>query len=353
MKIKLVLVLILLGFSACGTAKTTDSSDSSVSVLFLGDTHFGESYEIELENRYSMDQFSALFDVADLTIVNLETPLTTLTESPYESEKDYIHWSDPEQATLALQKYGFDAFSLGNNHTLDYGASGLEETLDALGGAGFDFFGAGENEQEASAPFETEAAGLNFAVFGGFEDVSSYEKMDFYAAENSPGVYSITQEATLDSIRRTKEENPDAFVVIFPHWGDNYKMKDSSQEEWAHAFIDAGADLVIGHGAHLFQEVEEYEGKTIVYGLGNFVFNAPGRYQKLDAAPYSATARLVVSGDAMNLHLYPIFSDNLITEYEPRFVMEEEFNELSERADLKGLAVEEDEIGFYFEIPLE
>ncbi len=357
MKLKLHFALLLLGLTACEPAELPKSSDL-VSVLFLGDTHFGESYEIELEDRYSMDQFVGLFKMADLTIANLETPLTTLTDSPYEGEKDYVHWSDPELATAAFEKYGFDAFSLGNNHAMDFGTEGLKETLDALGGSGFEFFGAGQDQEEAAQVFETAVPlpngdSFELAVLGGYESVASYEALDFYATDSQGGVNTITQQSTLDSIRDIKVENPEAFVVVFPHWGDNYKMKDPGQESWAHAFIDAGADLVIGQGAHLFQEVEEYERKTIVYGLGNFVFNAPGRYQKLDAAPYSVAAQLLVSADSKSLRLYPIFSDNLVTDYEPRFVTEEEFEELSEREDLKMLAADEDEIGFYFEIPLE
>ena len=355
MKFKLPFALFLLGLSACGPAESPKSSDATSSVLFLGDTHFGESYHVELDDRYTMDQFSALLDGVDLTIANLETPLTTLTESPYESEKDYVHWSDPELATDAFEKYGFDAFSLGNNHSMDFGEEGLKETLDA--GGAFEFFGAGENLDEASQIFEsavTLPTGSDFelVVLGGFEEVSSYEAMGFYATESEPGVNPLT-ESTLESIRSIKQENPSVFVVVFPHWGSNYKMKNSDQEEWAHAFVDAGADLVLGHGAHLFQEVEMYEGKTIVYGLGNFIFKAQGRYQKLGVDAYSVAARLMVDSDGKVLRLYPLFCDNLVTDYTTRFVSEDEFEDLSEREDLKGLATSEDEIGFYFEIPLE
>ncbi|QQR54824.1 CapA family protein [Candidatus Peregrinibacteria bacterium] len=315
----------------------------------MGDTHFGESYAVDLDDRYAMDQFSDLFETSDLTIANLETPLTSLEESPYEGEKSYVHWSEPEAASEAFRDYGFDVFSLGNNHSMDFAWPGLEETLTVLK-QDFQVFGAGANQAEAAQPFETEL--LNLTVFGGYEDVLSHERIGFYASENTPGVYSITQEASLEAVRSFRAEHPEAFIVVFPHWGENYAMKDSKQETWAHLFIDAGADLILGHGAHLLQEVEIYEGKWIVYGLGNFIFKAPGRYQKLDAAPYSAVARLIQTEDGLSLRLYPILCDNLVTDYRTRFIKEEEFEELSEREDLAELSDGEDHLGFYYELPI-
>lgn len=351
-KFKALLFLAFLSLSGCTTESSGPSAshDVTASVLFLGDTHFGESYEVDLDDRYSMDEFSVFLASADLTVANLETPLTTLEESPYEGEKDYVHWSDPVFAMEAFSNYGFDAFSLGNNHSMDYGWPGLEETLSSLEVGGFSTFGAGDSEASAVLPYEGEL--FDLAVFGGYDEVSSYEKMGFYAGDDTGGVYAITQAQTLDAIRDYRSSHPEALIVAFPHWGKNYAMKDSSEEAWAHSFVDAGADIVIGHGAHLFQEVEEYEGKWIVYGLGNFVFNAPGRYQKLDVEPYSAVARLVEMEGAMSLRLYPIFSDNLITDYQPRFVTEDEFEGLTEREDLESLQSAVDEFGFYFELPM-
>jgi hypothetical protein len=127
-------------------------------------------------------------------------------------------------------------------------------------------------------------------------------------------------------IRRTDGH---AFIVYFPHWGENYKWKTDEQTATAHACIDAGADLVLGHGAHMLQEVELYHGKWIVYSIGNFMFNARGRYAANKVDPFGLPATLVVqpAGAAlsMSLELSPIISDNTLTNYQPRVASPEEF----------------------------
>jgi len=112
----------------------------------------------------------------------------------------------------------------------------------------------------------------------------------------------------------------------------DYCWKSNKQTELAHALIDAGADLVIGHGAHVMQEIELYRRRWVVYGLGNFMFMSPGRYQKKNVEPFSLAARLDVSenkeGFLASLRLYPLFSDNRQTMYQPRVVTEQEFEKV-------------------------
>ena len=86
--------------------------------------------------------------------------------------------------------------------------------------------------------------------------------------------------------------------------------------------------MVIGHGSHMFQEIEKFKGKWIIYSLGNLVFNAPGRYQKKNIHPYSMVAMFDINeqgnNSVINLKLYPILSDNHETNYQPRFVNSKE-----------------------------
>ena len=77
-----LLIAALLLLSVCGAARVQDSTDKDTTILFLGDTHFGESYGKKVENRYAMDAFQALLSASDFTLANLETPLTHLRESP-------------------------------------------------------------------------------------------------------------------------------------------------------------------------------------------------------------------------------------------------------------------------------
>ncbi len=130
--------------------------------------------------------------------------------------------------------------------------------------------------------------------------------------------------------------------------------------------LDAGVNLVIGHGAHMAQEIENYRNHWILYSLGNFVFNSPGRYHKeKDAHPYSLTARLDIAKENEFLHLtlrvYPIFSNNRLTNYQPRPVNRREFNELLleifrhnefPRKLRQQVAVGKDKSGYYFNLDL-
>ncbi len=168
-----------------------------------------------------------------------------------------------------------------------------------------------------------------------------------------------------EQIQKLRQENPCAYIVAFPHWGSNYNWKSKKQARLARIMVDAGADLVIGHGAHMAQEIEQYRGKWIFYSLGNFVFNSPGRYQKESAHPYSLAARLDIAQKneilSLTLRAYPIFSDNRISNYQPRLVSKKEFNqlrsELFQHSNLptqltKQISLGKDDIGYYLNFNL-
>lgn len=142
----------------------------------------------------------------------------------------------------------------------------------------------------------------------------------------------LDPELLADEIEHLKKADPSIFVIAFPHWGPNYKWRTKGQTRQADILIEAGADLVIGHGAHMMQEVEQRGGRWIVYSLGNFMFNSPGRYRLLNAPPYSFLAKLVVrdhaKGLAPVLRLHPIFTDNLRNGYRTRFLKRPEFDEV-------------------------
>ena len=147
-----------------------------------------------------------------------------------------------------------------------------------------------------------------------------------------PGVNPLVSERIVKEIRAFKDRNPDSLVVAFPHWGSNYSWKTEDQTELAKKLIDGGADIVIGHGSHLMQEIEQYKGKWIIYSLGNFVFNAPGRYRQTNAWPYSAVLLLRFLFESNTLRvsfqLYPTVTDNLLTNYQTQPAQEKDFDQI-------------------------
>ncbi len=321
------------------------AQNSSLEILFLGDLDFGESYQsdpkfnsgVNIINKYGYDYMfenikSLLFE-SDFTIANLETPLTDSSAPKISLRKLYSHWSRPLQTIEYLKKYNISAVSLGNNHAFDCGAEGLNNTITALKTGGIEFFGAGDNIEQASEPFVKQFVAngdtITIAVLTGFEFRKTYDSLfHFYAGKNAPGVNQISVERISQQVKELKDKYRNPFIIIFPHWGRNYGWKTDKQTEDAHKLIEAGVDLILGQGSHMVQEVEKYNGHWIIYSIGNSVFNAPGRYDTPDSNPYSFIAGLIirnVPGDEeLHLRLFPIFTDNLKNDYQTRFLNDEE-----------------------------
>ncbi len=349
-----------------------------VSMVFGGDTSFGESYgqtiRTLLRERgydFSFAKLKPLMMGSDFSVLNVETPITDLKQSKLGGKKEYVHWTDIEKAPATLRQYKVRLVSLANNHTLDYGLEGLKQTFAALHKVGIPWIGAGRNEQLAQRPYVAEmrigGAPLHIAFLAGYEYSKRYDlEYGFYARGKKGGAARLEIDKMLAEIRQLRQKYPDLYVIVFPHWGGNYAWRSDKQLNAAHELIDGGADLIIGHGAHRYQELEKYNGKWIVYNLGNFIFNAPGRFAKLKSPPYGLVARLVFEireGKLVRtMKVYPILSDNKLTEYVPRFLDETEFADayrlLGERAgDAEQFArlapSGEDEFGRFIALPMD
>ncbi|MBW1742511.1 MAG: CapA family protein [Deltaproteobacteria bacterium] len=319
-------------------------SQRSLHVLFVGDTSFGENYHDKsfFESRgydFFLKELDPLLCQSDLVIANLETPLTNLDRSFLEGKKRFIHWGDIQKTPKTLQDHHIRFVSLANNHTLDYGIVGLLQTQEALNKNDIAWFGAGADELEASEPlrrsFTVEGYPFELIVVSGFAYGPRHDSLfHCYANGDVGGVKMWTIRRAADQLLRIRQADNNAFIVAFPHWGQDCQFKDDGQTKLAHTLIDAGADLVIGHGSHIFQEIEQYRGRWIIYSLGNFAFNFPGSCQKFNAHPFSLTASLEVTRQeeslVLALKLYPILSDNLICHYQPRLVTNEELSRIKD-----------------------
>ncbi|MFC1938357.1 CapA family protein [Chloroflexota bacterium] len=309
-------------------------------ILFVGDTSFAESYgekQIQLltENGYDypIAKLKPILNQSDLVFCNLETPITNIKSSPYNNLKSYVHWTHIEKSPEALKRNNITVFSLANNHSLDYGTPGLKQTLEVMEKYDLKWFGAGMNEDEASKPFiKTFHIGghkLKVVVICVFERSKKYESVyDYYAKGAKGGCYMLSQRTLRDQIYGLKKKDPDSFIIVFTHWGSNYKWKNFHQTSNAHRIINYGANLVIGHGAHGIQEIEKHKGNWILYSIGNFVFLSEGRFENLRYPPYSCAAQLIFADNNSKIEkwmrLYPIISDNLKTNYQPRPLTDDE-----------------------------
>jgi poly-gamma-glutamate synthesis protein (capsule biosynthesis protein) len=209
--------------------------------------------------------FAATLAQADYRIANLECPVATGGQ-PHAS-KIATFRADPH--TLSVLRGRFDAVSLANNHSGDYGHAAFLETMHHLDDAGIAHFGGGQNLVEAHRPLWIEKRGLRIAVLA----YNEFKPRAFEAGANWPGVAWSEDDQVIADIRAAKAAGAD-LVIPFMHWGWEKETRPTErQQTLARKLIDAGAALVVGSHPHVTQGAEFYKGKPIIYSLGNFVFD--------------------------------------------------------------------------------
>src|SRR5690625_784191 len=322
------------------------NSSKRYTISFAGDTSLGEWYirkpgKEKLIERLENDPLSfftgvkPLVEKSDYFILNLETVLED-SPKPVLEGKEYPNYDNPARTLGVLKDLGVSAVSLANNHTMDFGEKVLLKTLKRLKKAKIESFGAGKNIKEASAPLKITLKGKksnkNIYIFTGMRAGKRYRDYGFFADEKKPGVNNLPQKKMSKQISDLRKEDPESIIIVCPHWqGRDYKWASEHPriQKRCRAFIDAGADYIFGHGTHMLNDVEQYNGGTIIYSIGNFIFNSPGRYKKMNATPYSLIINLELeeltdgSWDTKSI-LYPIITDNRVTNYNVRPIINDE-----------------------------
>jgi poly-gamma-glutamate synthesis protein (capsule biosynthesis protein) len=206
---------------------------------------------------------------------------------------------DPKNVS-ALTFAGFDVVSFASNHSLDWGREGFLDTIDLVKTEGMKVLGAGRDIAEARKPVILEKKGVRIAFLGyctvlpkGWEAGPSvpgcaplrartfYEQIDWQAG-TPPRIITTTLaedlEAMVADIRNARSQAD--VVLLSIHWGVHFlpAVIADYQREAGHAAIEAGADAILGHHAHILKGVEVYKGKPIFYSLGNFAFDVPARF---------------------------------------------------------------------------
>ena len=211
-------------------------------------------------------------------IINLETAITTSNAA----ERKGINYRMNPANIRVLTAANIDVCVLANNHVLDWGRSGLVETLDTLEEAGIASIGAGRNLAEATAPIVVPGAGNSRVILSAFGATTSGIPATWTAEDKVPGVNLLPAycEAAISkvgaSIRTLK--GPSDIAVASIHWGGNWGYDIPKNERAvAHGLIDrAGVDIVHGHSSHHPKAIEVYRGKLILYGCGDFINDYEG-----------------------------------------------------------------------------
>jgi poly-gamma-glutamate capsule biosynthesis protein CapA/YwtB (metallophosphatase superfamily) len=270
-----------------------------------------------------------LGEAAEITVANLECPLTN-TGTPHPT-KPIIFRGSPENVA-GLVYAGIDVVSIANNHIIDYGLEGLQQTQAVLDSNDILYSGAGANSYEAYLPVFCNKKGTNIAFLASSDRTGQYDNYQPYlnAGFNKPGFANLTQ---FDITRQVQTVDNDADIIIAEmHSGDEYNPvptldlrdhTDYDEDEMYSPFlrvptrsdiadrrhaIDQGADLVVCHHVHVLQGLEVYNGKLIAHSLGDFTFD-------LDYAETCPSMILNAKIDASGFYDYqvvPVYIDHYI-----------------------------------------
>lgn len=274
MKIKIRILPALFIILALLTAATAlnyvrGNTGTRASVMFAGDILLDRGVGKAIQKNglaYPYEKIKPYLQGADIAAANLECPVTCK-GAPVLKDRNLIFRAGIANAA-ALKDAGFDLLNLANNHIMDYGSAGLTETLDTLQKAGISTVGAGADCEKAREPVFIEKNGIKF----GFLGYTTFPAEGYFYFPDRPDTAKLIEDGLASEIAAARR-NCDILVVSF-HWGREFDhFPGNEQVKIAHAAIDNGADLVIGHHPHVLQGVEKYKDRLIFYSLGNFVFD--------------------------------------------------------------------------------
>lgn len=235
-------------------------------IRLMGDVMIGRSVSRKISEEgydYPWGNVLPYLKKPGINIINLEAALTS---SENKVVKVFNFKAEPEHVK-ALSNAHIHAANIANNHILDFSEEGLLETIGVLDSAGILHAGAGKNIKEARKPVILECNGVKVGLLGCTDNESGWK------ADGHPGTYyvkvgDITELKTdIESIRSKVD-----ILILSAHFGPNMVERPKKDEiEFNHQLIDLGVDIFHGHSAHIFQGIELYHGKLILYDTGDFI----------------------------------------------------------------------------------
>jgi poly-gamma-glutamate synthesis protein (capsule biosynthesis protein) len=292
-------------------------------VTIVGDIMLGRG----VAGGAALRPMRARLAAADITVGNLESTLSD-DGPPNPVQGDPFHASPTVR--VGLRAAGFDALSLANNHTGDYGAAALVQTVRRLGAGGISTFGAGRDLAEARMPAVLERNGVTFG-FLGFNSIGETQE----AAPGQPGAVAISMpprtgpldRAELDrflgDVRRLADRVD--VVTVMPHWGEQYVHRPwPVQEQVARRLVGAGADLVVGGHPHVVQGASMVGDALVVQSSGNFVFDMDFRTDTMEGLVLEATfwGDRLVAADFVPYRLGADFAPRVVPHAEARSILD-------------------------------
>lgn len=278
----------------------------SITVSMVGDCTFGTDvnfdqstsfdafYQMKNDPGYFFQNVKDIFTADDLTVANMEGTLTTSNDR---QQKTFAFKGNPSYTEILTQG-GVEATNLANNHSHDYGDQSYEDTIQYLEAAGITTFG-----YDRTAVMDVK--GIKVGLIG------------IYELKDGLG----RQQQVIDTIQEVKDQGAQVIIVSF-HWGtEKSNIPDDIQKTLAHLAVDQGADLVVGHHPHVLQGIEKYQGKNIVYSLGNFCFGGNKNPSDKDTMIFQQTFTVengeLVEDDVTNIIPCSLSSESGYNNYQP------------------------------------
>jgi len=273
----LIILLLVIGlviiFLMHQKQKITTQNKSQIwTLLAIGDIQLSREVGAKI-NQFGVDypfqRITNLTQAADLTIGNLESPLT---DGRSNADPNSMIFGAEIKSVEGLKNAGFDVLNLANNHFANQGQTGMDLTFQTLNQQGISYFGAGYNFDNAHHAQIKTIGKIKIALLG-YTD-SDVLPTNSNATAAKPGVAAMDIEQVKIDIAKAKTQAD--LVVVSMHSGYEYTPNPNRRQiEFAHSAVTSGADLVIGHHPHVVQAIEDYKGKKIFYSLGNFIFDQP------------------------------------------------------------------------------
>ncbi|WP_406297837.1 CapA family protein [Embleya sp. NBC_00888] len=257
----------------------TAAPGTEITVALAGDVHFFERTQSRLNagTEGALGPIGKTLAAADLAMVNLESAIT---ERGTPENKTY-HFRAPAKALTELHSTGIDVVSMANNHAVDYGKAGLEDSIAAARNPPIGVVGIGKDAEQAYRPFVKNVKGVKVAFLAASQ-VQDITNQLYQAGNAKPGIATALQTDRL--VRAVREAKAQADVVIvYMHWGiEGDKCPSADQKSVTRKLADAGAAAVLGTHAHVMQGAGWLGDTYVGYGYGNFLWYGTSPYPNSD-----------------------------------------------------------------------
>ena len=294
------------------TAASETVADDEISVLAVGDITISSRMTPLIEKNGAgvfFDGTATLIQSADIATASLNASISERGEPRYGIEH---HFRSAPGLGRALANAGFDAVSLATPHIMDFGFEALEDTITELEWYNVKPIGAGTDAKTAKRPAWV-PIGVRESESGQVALLAYYRVGEFARYTEDPIAYAVYSEMT-EAVRQAHTEA--ALVIVWLHWGSQGRSADAAigrQRIFAHALIDAGANLVLCQQLHTFGGIELYQDKPIIYSLSDFIYDTYDKQHSRIVIP-KATFK---AGTLKSIELIPILTDPPKTSVRP------------------------------------